>query len=67
MSGSSSVIGIVCFEWSRTPGYPVSRTRDPEGPLATPAPAYRADLRSEHDHRDLDDSGVAVRTALIEV
>ena len=29
MSGSSSVIGTVCFEWSRTPEYPVCRTRVP--------------------------------------
>jgi hypothetical protein len=29
MSGSSSAIGTVYFEWSRTPDYPVSRTRVP--------------------------------------
>jgi hypothetical protein len=29
MSGASSVIGIVCFEWSRTPEYPVCRVRVP--------------------------------------
>jgi hypothetical protein len=29
MSGSSSAIGTVYFEWSRTPDYPVSRTHVP--------------------------------------